>query len=378
MTRQAAVVFLFCLAADFCFHLTAGYFYVILLPMEKLYNLESYNYTLPERLIAQTPPEKRGDSRLLVLYKDSGKIEDRMFREIPLLLPKQSCLVMNDTKVLPARLFGVTKKTGAKIEILLLNEKENNLHEVMMKNSRRVKEGDEIEFDSGLIFRVAEKHGKTVTGGFNRSGEALYCVFRERGTIPLPPYITQDTDSALHKERYQTVYAKKEGAKAAPTAGLHFTGQILAEIKNQGITTAPVTLHVGLGTFEAVSESDIRNHKMHSEYYEIAKSSADIINAAVSNGKTVTAAGTTSLRTLESACVNGKIKEGSGSTSIYICPGYEFKAVNALITNFHLPKTSLLALACAFAGYDYIMKAYSHAVNKEYRFFSYGDAMLII
>ena len=346
--------------------------------MEKLFSLDSYSYSLPERLIAQAPPEKRGDSRLLVLYKDSGKIEDRMFCGIPDILPKESLLVMNDTKVLPARLFGKTSKTGAKIEILLLNEKENSMHEVMMKNSRRVIEGDEVVFDGGLSFTVREKLGKTVLGTFSFAGEKLYSVFRNHGTIPLPPYITKDTGSALHKERYQTVYAAKEGAKAAPTAGLHFTDKILSEIKKSGIQTTAVTLHVGLGTFEAISESDIRKHKMHSEHYEISKASADSVNSALAHGKVVTAAGTTSLRTLESACVNGRIAAGNASTDIYIYPGYEFKAVNALITNFHLPKTSLLALVCAFAGFDTIMKAYKHAVKKEYRFFSYGDAMLII
>lgn len=360
------------------FYASASRIYAILCPMKKNYDLSSYDYSLPERLIAQAPPDKRGDSRLLVLHKDTGGIEDRMFRDIPSLLPQGSCLVMNDTKVIPARLFGATKKTGAKIEILLLNEKNAGLHEVMMKNSRRVKNGDEIAFDSGLIFRVAEKHGKTVTGSFNRSGEKLYSVFRECGSMPLPPYITKDTGKNLHKTRYQTVYAKHEGSKAAPTAGLHFTKTIINEIKKSGILTAYVTLHVGLGTFEPISENDIRKHKMHTEFYDVPQASADIINSSVSHKKSVIAVGTTSMRTLESAFSEKKIRAGSGSTDIYIYPGYEFKAVKALITNFHLPKTSLLALVCAFAGFDNIMKAYNHAVKKEYRFFSYGDAMLII
>jgi len=343
--------------------------------MDKTFNLDDYDYRVPQELIAQKPLDNRDHSRLMVLDRKTGKIQHDYFYNISEYFSAGDCLVLNDTKVIPARLFGSTKKTGAGIEILVLGRKAGRTWEVMMKNSRRVKAGDVVEFDEGTELKVIKKTGKTAEVEFNMNETNLIIMLWKTGTVPLPPYIKNDALQANHRERYQTVYAEHEGAKAAPTAGLHFTGKLLEEIGNKGIKTARVTLHVGLGTFEAIAESDIRNHKMHEEEYFIDTKNAAIINEAP--GRTI-ACGTTSLRVLESACRDGKIPAESGKTGIYIYPGYEFKKTNALITNFHLPKTSLLALVYAFGGMEFVKKAYDAAINEKYRFFSYGDAMLIL
>ncbi|MEI7640521.1 MAG: tRNA preQ1(34) S-adenosylmethionine ribosyltransferase-isomerase QueA [bacterium] len=342
--------------------------------MEKKYDIHTYNYDLPEALIAQTPLEKRDASRLLILDKDTGTIRHKHFFDILDYLEAGDCLVMNDTRVIPARIYGYKEKTEAKIEILILEKIDAYLWEVMMKNSKRIKQDECIIFPEGITFTVKEKTGKTVLGTFNCEETELIKRLWKCGVMPLPPYIKEDVKGIKHKTRYQTVFAEKEGAKAAPTAGLHMTPDLLAKLSKKSIKTALITLHVGLGTFEPVMETDIREHKIHAERFEITKTAADTINSA----KRVIALGTTSLRALETAAdEKGKIKPGAGLTSIYIYPGYKFKCVNRLITNFHLPESSLLFLVSAFAGTHNILNAYKEAVKEKYRFFSYGDAMFI-
>lgn len=338
------------------------------------FKIENYDYELPQGLIAQEPSPERDKSRLLVADKQTGKLEHMLFQDISGLLNAGDCLVLNDTRVIPARIFGKTK-TGASVELLLLSCK-NGEWEAMMGNSRRVKEGESVVLDGSIDAIIKKKHGKTVTVDFSSSKEDVLKAFNSHGKIPLPPYIKGE-DSAFHRERYQTVYAKKDGATAAPTAGLHFTPALLEKIKTRGVSVVYVTLHTGLGTFAPVTENDIRNHKMHNEEYEITGEAAAEINKCIKNHKRVIAVGTTSLRALESACKDGQIEPGTGSTSIYIYPGYRFKAVECLITNFHLPRTTLLALVYAFAGEKTAKKAYETAIKEKYRFFSYGDAMFI-
>ncbi len=346
--------------------------------MRDIYDISNYNYALDERLIAQKPLEKRDISKLLILNRKTGEITHDKFFNIYKYFDDEDCLVLNNTKVLPARLFGTKSKTGAKIEILFLDFKKEKIAEVIMKNSRRVVDGDFIEFPAGLVARVVEKHGKTVEVEFNFGKKEFFKILKKYGVIPLPPYIKEDKFSPKHKEIYQTVYAKKEGAKAAPTAGLHFTKDLVKKLKQKGIEITHITLHTGLGTFEPLLEKDIREHKMHKEYFEINKISAEKINLALKNKKSVIAAGTTSLRAIEHCTQNGRVMPQKGKTDLYIYPGYEFKIVNKLITNFHLPKTTLFILVCAFAGIDNIKKAYSEAIKEKYRFYSYGDAMLIL
>jgi len=346
--------------------------------MDKIYDILNYDYEFNEKLIAQKPLQKRDESKLLVLNKKTGEIiHDRFFNLIN-YINSGDCLVINNTKVLPARLFGEKKMTGAKIEILLDNFLDENIAEVMMKNSRRIKEGDIILFPGKLSAEVLNKKGKMVDLKFNFKKQKIIEIFKKYGFMPLPPYIKENKFDEIHKKTYQTVFSKKEGAKAAPTAGFHFTQGLLNKLKKNDVKIAQITLHTGIGTFEPILTKDIREHKMHLEYFEINKKAADMINETIQKNKEVIAVGTTSLRTLESCAENGKVNEKKGETSLYIYPGYKFKIVNKLITNFHLPKTTLFILVCAFAGIENIKKAYNEAIKNNYRFYSYGDAMLII
>ena len=341
---------------------------------EKLLHRSTYFYDLPEELIAQTPIEPRDMSRLLVYNRKTDKIEDKIFRDITDYLHKGDVLVVNNTRVLPARLFGY-KDTGAKIEVLLQKRIDLKNWEVIARPFKRLQEGTKITFSQNLSAIVVEKgdYGSCKIK-FDFDG-----VFEHRlsevGQVPLPPYIHE---KLKNKERYQTVYAKVEGSSAAPTAGLHFTKELLAKIKDMGVEIIEVLLHVGLGTFRPVKEENILNHQMHSEYIEMSKENADILNKAKRDGRRIIAVGTTSVRVLES-CVDeeGKIIPQKKDTSIFIYPSYKFKVVDALITNFHLPESTLIMLVSAFAGYENTMKIYHHAVENRYRFFSFGDAMFI-
>ena len=341
---------------------------------EKLLHRSTYFYDLPEELIAQTPIEPRDMSRLLVYNRKTDKIEDKIFRDITDYLHKGDVLVVNNTRVLPARLFGY-KDTGAKIEVLLQKRIDLKNWEVIARPFKRLQEGTKITFSQNLSAIVVEKgdYGSCKIK-FDFDG-----VFEHRlsevGQVPLPPYIHE---KLKNKERYQTVYAKIEGSSAAPTAGLHFTKELLAKIKDMGVEIIEVLLHVGLGTFRPVKEENILEHQMHSEYIEMSKGNADLLNRAKSEGRRIIAVGTTSVRVLES-CVNeeGKIIPQKKETQIFIYPSYKFKVVDALITNFHLPESTLIMLVSAFAGYDNTMKIYHHAVENRYRFFSFGDAMFI-
>ena len=341
---------------------------------EKLLHRSTYFYDLPEELIAQTPIEPRDMSRLLVYNRKTDKIEDKIFRDITDYLHKGDVLVVNNTRVLPARLFGY-KDTGAKIEILLQKRIDLKNWEVIARPFKRLQEGTKITFSQNLSAIVVEKgdYGSCKIK-FDFDG-----VFEHRlsevGQVPLPPYIHE---KLKNKERYQTVYAKVEGSSAAPTAGLHFTKELLAKIKDMGAEIIEVLLHVGLGTFRPVKEENILEHQMHSEYIEMSKENADLLNRAKSEGRRIIAVGTTSVRVLES-CVDeeGKIIPQKKETQIFIYPSYKFKVVDALITNFHLPESTLIMLVSAFAGYENTMKIYHHAVENRYRFFSFGDAMFI-
>lgn len=334
----------------------------------------SYFYNLPEELIAQKPIEPRDNSRLLLFCRQTEEIQDKHFYDILDFLHKGDVLVVNNTRVLPARLFGY-KDTGAKIEILLQKRIDLTTWEVIARPFKRLKEGTEIHFSENLSLTVLEKkeYGECKVK-FNFTG-----AFEERldevGQVPLPPYIHEKLKD---KERYQTVYSKVEGSSAAPTAGLHFTSQLLEKLKEKGVELIEVLLHVGLGTFRPVKEDDILNHNMHSEYIEMTEENADKINKAKTEGRRIIAVGTTSVRVLESvATEEGRVKAYKGETSIFIYPSYKFKIVDVLITNFHLPESTLIMLVSAFAGYDQTMKIYNHAVKEHYRFFSFGDAMFI-
>jgi S-adenosylmethionine:tRNA ribosyltransferase-isomerase len=345
--------------------------------MEK-FDLKDYDYGFPKELIAQSPAEKRGSSRMMVLDRKNGAIKNSLFSSITDFFSPGDCIVINNTRVLPANIEGFSGKNKSRISILVLEHLSGNCWEVLMKNSRRVEEGDSVEFDGGIKLIVKKKKGRSVEVEFNFGKDELIKKLKISGSMPLPPYIKNDLKNRIHRERYQTVYASEDGAKAAPTAGLHFTPEILSKLENNGVEIAPVTLHVGIGTFASIESSDIREHRIHSETMEVSPGSAQKINLARASGKKITAVGTTSMRVLESVCgENGVIKNFSGSTDIYIYPGYKFKAVDMLLTNFHLPKTSLLVLVSAFGGYDNIKKAYAEAIREKYRLFSYGDAMLI-
>ncbi|MCJ7856572.1 tRNA preQ1(34) S-adenosylmethionine ribosyltransferase-isomerase QueA [Lachnospiraceae bacterium NSJ-143] len=336
-----------------------------------------FNYFLPEELIAQEPLKDRASSRLMVLDKHTGSIEHRAFRDVKCYLKRGDCLVINDTRVLPARLIGERKNTGARVEVLLLTRKGIDSWEVLTYPGKKAKIGDRIVFGGGKleceITDIIEGGNRIVKFYFDGIFEN---VLNELGEMPLPPYITHKLED---KNRYQTVYAKNDGSAAAPTAGLHFTEELLEEIREMGVEIAHVTLHVGLGTFRPVKVDDVLEHEMHSEYYVVEKSQADIMNNARKNGGKIVAVGTTSTRTLESvADESGIIHEGSGWTKIFIYPGYKFKAIDCLITNFHLPESTLIMLVSALAGKENVLNAYETAVSERYRFFSFGDAMMIV
>ncbi len=336
-----------------------------------------FNFELPEELIAQEPLEDRASSRLLVLHKDTGEREHKHFREIRDYLRAGDCLVINDTRVLPARLFGERVGTGAVIEVLLLVRRELDVWEVLVRPGRKARPGDRISFGGGRltaeVLTIVEDGNRLVRFHYDGVFEA---ILEELGEMPLPPYITHKLED---KTRYQTVYAAHDGSAAAPTAGLHFTPELLKEIEGMGVKIANVTLHVGLGTFRPVKVDDVLNHEMHSEYYVVEEEQAAIMNEAKRNGGGIFAVGTTSTRTLESVTdENGVIQAKSGWTKIFIYPGYTFKAVDCLITNFHLPESTLIMLVSALAGKELVMETYAEAVRERYRFFSFGDAMLIL
>ena len=335
-------------------------------------------YELPQDLIAQTPVEPRDSSRLMVLNRQNGKIEHRVFSDLCDYLNPGDCLILNNTRVIPARIYGVKKETGAVVEFLLLKQKENNIWECLCKPGKRAKIGTEFVFGEGIteceVIDITEDGNRIIQ--FKCDKKEIYNILDKIGKMPLPPYITEELKNG---ERYQTVYSKELGSAAAPTAGLHFTEDMLEKIKAMGVKIGYVTLHVGLGTFRPVKVDDVKNHKMHSEYYLLPKETADLINETKKNNKRVISVGTTSTRTLESVATKfGKIKEDEDNTEIFIYPGYEFKVIDAQITNFHLPESTLIMLVSAFAGYDNVMNAYKEAVKEKYRFFSFGDAMLII
>ncbi len=339
--------------------------------------VEEFDYHLPEDLIAQQPADIRDESRLMVLHKNDGELEHKKFKNIIDYLDEGDLLVLNNSKVIPARLFGQKVPTGTDIEVLLLNEKEEDTWEVLVRPGKRVKKGVKISFANGKLIGEALEY--TDFGGrimkFYYSGNFDELI-DELGELPLPPYITEELEEP---GRYQTVYAKKRGSVAAPTAGLHFTTELFNSLKEKGVDIAYLTLHVGLGTFRPVKVDNIEDHKMHSEYYELSKKTAEKINQKKKAGKKIVAVGTTATRTLESVVSErGKIEAAKGWTDIFIYPGYEFKVIDALVSNFHLPKSTLMMLISAFAGKDKVMSAYKIAVEEKYRFFSLGDAMLII
>lgn len=342
----------------------------------KDFKKSDFHFELPEELIAQDPLEDRSGSRLLLLDKNTGEIKHQIFREVIDCLEQGDCLVLNDTKVIPARLLGVKADTGAAIEILLLKRQENDIWEALVKPGKKAKPGAIISFGDGIltgeIMDVVEEGNRLIQFHYEGIFEE---VLDRLGEMPLPPYITHKLQD---KSRYQTVYAKYEGSAAAPTAGLHFTKELLSLIEEKGVDIAYVTLHVGLGTFRPVKADNILEHHMHSEYYQVTKEAADKINGAKKKGKRVICVGTTSCRTLESAAdENGILREGCGNTEIFIYPGYRFRILDGLITNFHLPESTLVMLVSALAGRENVLHAYEEAIHERYRFFSFGDAMFI-
>ena len=336
-----------------------------------------FYFDLPQEQIAQDPLKDRSSSRLLVLDKETGEYEHRVFRDIVDYLHPGDCLVLNNTKVIPARLFGEKEGTGAHIEILLLKRRENDIWETLVKPGRKAKPGTKISFGGGLltgeVMDVVEEGNRLIRFSYEGIFEE---ILDQLGQMPLPPYITHQLKD---KNRYQTVYAKYDGSAAAPTAGLHFTEELLEEIRDMGVKIAEVTLHVGLGTFRPVKVEHIQDHHMHSEFFMISREAADIINETKDSGGRVICVGTTSTRTIESAAdEKGRLRECSGWTDIFIYPGYRFKVLDGLITNFHLPESTLVMLVSALAGREHVLNAYQIAVRERYRFFSFGDAMLII
>lgn len=338
--------------------------------------VEDFDFHLPEELIAQTPLENRSESRLMVLDKEDGSIDHLQFKNIVDLLDEGDCLVLNDTRVLPARLFGQKEETGANIEVLLLKQEEGDQWETLVKPAKRVKVGTEIVFGDGKLKATCvgtKDHGGRIMQ-FAYDG-IFYEVLEELGEMPLPPYIRERLEE---QDRYQTVYAKERGSAAAPTAGLHFTEELLEELKAKGVHIAFITLHVGLGTFRPVSVDSIEDHDMHSEFYQISEGTARLLNDVRDKGGRIITVGTTSTRTLETiASKHDRFVEENGWTNIFIYPGYEFKGIDGLITNFHLPKSTLIMLVSAFAGQEHVLKAYETAVQEKYRFFSFGDAMFL-
>ena len=339
-------------------------------------NVKDYDYDLPEELIAQDPLEDRSSSRLMVLDRQTGDVEHRHFTDILEYLHPGDCLVINNTKVIPARLFGVKEDTQAKIEVLLLKRKEHDIWETLVKPGKKAKPGTKLVFGDGLltaeVVDVVEEGNRLIQFHYDGIFEE---ILDQLGQMPLPPYITHQLKD---KNRYQTVYAKYDGSAAAPTAGLHFTKELLQKVKDMGVDIAEVTLHVGLGTFRPVKVENVLDHHMHSEFYMVSQEAADKINRAKESGHRVIAVGTTSTRTLEAAAdENGRLHETSGWTEIFIYPGYRFQVIDALITNFHLPQSTLVMLVSALAGREHVLHAYEIAVKERYRFFSFGDAMLI-
>lgn len=339
-------------------------------------NVKDFYFDLPQELIAQDPLEDRASSRLLVLDRETGEVTHRKFRDILGYLNPGDCLVINDTKVIPARLVGSREGTNAKIEVLLLKRRENDIWETLVKPGKKAKPGTVIHFGDGLlkgtVIDVVEEGNRLIQFSYDGIFEE---ILDRLGQMPLPPYITHQLQD---KNRYQTVYAKHEGSAAAPTAGLHFTKELLQEIEDKGVKLAHVTLHVGLGTFRPVKVENVLDHHMHSEFYMVEESEAEKINQTKRDGGRVICVGTTSCRTIESASdENGILKAGSGWTDIFIYPGYQFKILDCLITNFHLPESTLVMLVSALAGREHVLAAYEEAVKERYRFFSFGDAMFI-
>lgn len=339
-------------------------------------NVKDFYYDLPQELIAQDPLEDRSSSRLLVLDKKTGEMEHKVFRDILSYLKKGDCLVINDTKVIPARLIGRKEGTDAHIEILLLKRRENDIWETLVKPGKKAKVGTVIQFGDGLltgtVVDIVEEGNRLIQFSYEGIFEE---ILDQLGQMPLPPYITHQLKD---KNRYQTVYAEHEGSAAAPTAGLHFTKELLKEIEEMGVSIAHVTLHVGLGTFRPVKVENVQEHHMHSEFYIVEEEAARVINETKKNGGRVICVGTTSCRTLESATgEDGILKAGSGWTDIFIYPGYKFKILDCLITNFHLPESTLVMLVSALAGREHVLAAYEEAIRQRYRFFSFGDAMFI-
>lgn len=339
-------------------------------------NTSDFYFDLPKELIAQTPIEPRDHSRMLCLDRKTGKLAHKHFYDVVDLLEPGDTLVINDSRVLPARLYGKKQGTGSDIEFLLLEQKQQDVWEILCKPGKKAKVGAKFTFGGLLdaeIIEVCDDGNRIARFTYDGS---FFDILDQIGQMPLPPYITEKLED---KERYQTVYADELGSAAAPTAGLHFTPELLGKLENKGVNIARVTLHVGLGTFRPVKVDDVTKHKMHSEHYAISQETADLINRTKANGKRVIAVGTTSCRTLESvATFTGGIQKTEGYTDIFIYPGYEFKVLDGLITNFHLPESTLIMLVSAFAGYDQVMEAYHTAVQERYRFFSFGDAMCIL
>ena len=339
-------------------------------------DVKDFDYELPEELIAQDPLEDRSSSRLMVLDRETGEFEHKVFKDIIDYLNPGDCLVLNNTKVIPARLYGAKEGTNARIELLLLKRKENDVWETLVKPGKKAKPGTRIVFGDGLlvgeIIDIVDEGNRLIKFHYEGIFEE---ILDKLGQMPLPPYITHELKD---KNRYQTVYAKYDGSAAAPTAGLHFTKELLEQVKAKGIKIAEVTLHVGLGTFRPVKVDNILDHHMHSEFYMVSQEAADTINTAKKEGHRVISVGTTSTRTLESAAdENGMLRECSGWTEIFIYPGYSFKVIDGLITNFHLPQSTLVMLVSALAGREHVLHAYQIAVEEKYRFFSFGDAMFI-
>ncbi len=335
-----------------------------------------FYFDLPQELIAQTPIEPRDHSRLLCLNRETGEIAHRHFYDLPSLLSPGDLLVINDSKVLPARLYGVKEGTGATVEVLLLKQKQQDVWEVLTRPGKKAKPGTKLSFGDGLlkaeVLEIVEDGNRILR--FTHEGD-FYSVLDKLGQMPLPPYITEELKD---NDRYQTVYANEPGSAAAPTAGLHFTKELMETLKEKGVGIEKVTLHVGLGTFRPVKEDDITHHHMHSEHYEISQQTVDAIARTKAAGHRVFAVGTTSCRTLESVAAKyGELRADEGFTDIFIYPGYSFRVLDGLITNFHLPESTLIMLVSAFAGYDHTMDAYSEAIKQKYRFFSFGDAMMI-
>lgn len=336
-----------------------------------------FYYDLPKELIAQDPLEDRSSSRLMILNSKTGDIKCGVFTDIIDYLHEGDCLVLNDTKVIPARLFGTKTDTGANVEVFLLKRKGDNVWETLVRPGKKLRPGAKVSFGDGRlkceILEVVEEGNRLVRFEFDGIFEE---ILDELGQMPLPPYITHELKD---RDRYQTVYAKNEGSAAAPTAGLHFTKELLSKVEEKGVKIAYVTLHVGLGTFRPVKVEDVNEHHMHSEWYEVSKEAADIINSTKANGGRVICVGTTSCRTIESSSSSKNvINVGSGNTEIFIYPGYEFKLLDGLITNFHLPESTLLMLVSALAGKENVMNAYKKAIEEKFRFFSFGDAMFIM